>query len=67
MGLAQSLSEALEETGGWYCSYGSGEEMVVVFANHVFRYRRGDVAARQRVEAYARSVGVPAAQLDWED
>jgi len=66
-GLAQSLSEALEETGGWYCSFGSGEEMVVVFANHVFRYRRGDVAARQRVEAYARSVGVPGAQLDWED
>jgi len=67
MGLARSLSEALEEPGGWYCSFGSSEEMVVVFANRVFRYGRGDVAAREKVEAYAISVGVPGAQLDWED
>ena len=65
--LAQSLSDVLEGTGGWYCSFGSSEEMVVVFADHVFRYRRGDVSAGERVEAYARSVGVPGAQLDWED
>ena len=31
----------------------------------VFRYPRGDRAARAQAEEYGRSVGVPEAQLDW--
>ena len=64
--LTRVLGSVLEPTGGWYCSFGSDDEMVVVFAGRSFRYRRGDDAARRDVEAYARSVGVPEAQLDWE-
>ena len=64
--LAVALSGVLNATGGWYCSFGSDTEMIVVFAGRSFRYPRGDDQARHDVEAYARSVGVPEAQLDWE-
>jgi hypothetical protein len=33
----------------------------------VFRYPRGDAAGRDKAKEYARSAGVPEAQLDWED
>jgi hypothetical protein len=33
----------------------------------MFRYRRGDKNGRAKVEDYARSVGVPDAQLDWAE
>jgi hypothetical protein len=64
--LAQVLSGTLSATGGWYCSFASDDEMIVVFAGRSFRYRRGDDQARREVEDHARSVGVPEAQLDWE-
>jgi hypothetical protein len=65
--LADRLRRSLETTGGWYCSFGSATEMVVVFADRVWRYPRGDVARRREVEEHARRLGVPEAQLDWED
>ena len=40
--------------------------MYVVFARRVFRYPLGVAARREEVEAYARSLGVPESQLDWE-
>jgi hypothetical protein len=64
--LATALRLVLNATGGWYCSFGSDDEMVVVFAGRSFRYARSDHQARHDVEIYARSVGVPEAQLDWE-
>jgi hypothetical protein len=33
----------------------------------VFRYQRGDRSGRARAAQYARTVGVPEAQLDWSD
>jgi hypothetical protein len=63
--LARMLSRALERDGGWYCDSRSDDEVFVVFFNRVFRYRRGDRTARSTVEDYARSTGVPEAQLDW--
>jgi hypothetical protein len=65
--LAEALRRRLEPGGGWYCSFGSAAEMVVVFADRVFRYPCGDAARRREVEAHARGLGVPEAQLDWED
>jgi hypothetical protein len=65
--LADALSRRLEVAGGWYCSFGSADEMVVVFADRVFRYPRGDAGVRREVERHARAVGVPESQLDWED
>ncbi|WP_300613199.1 hypothetical protein [Trebonia sp.] len=63
--LAEALSRVLAQTGGWYCDFRSDEEVFVVFSDRVFRYRRGDRAARSTVEDYARAMGVPEAQLDW--
>jgi hypothetical protein len=64
-GLARVLSGVLECDGGWYCDFRSDDEVFVVFGDRVFRYRRGDRTARSAVEDYARSMGVPEAQLDW--
>jgi hypothetical protein len=55
----------LERDGGWYCDFRSDDEVFVVFCDRVFRYPRGDRTARSTVEDYARSMGVPEAQLDW--
>jgi hypothetical protein len=65
--LADALADSLAPTGGWYVNYSTTAEAYVVFAGRVFRYSRGDAAARAETEEYARSVGVPEAQLDWED
>ena len=65
--LCDVLSAAIDPRGGWYCSFQSEGENFVVFAERVFRYERGDLALRGQVEAYGRSVGVPASQLDWDE
>ena len=65
--LADALSEALDPAGGWYCDFRTMEETFVVFGARIFRYRRGDQAARADAEAYARSAGVPEGQIDWSE
>jgi hypothetical protein len=65
--LADQLSAALEPTGGWYADFHSDSDVTVVFAQHIFRYRRGDAGERAKVAQYARSVGVPEPQLDWAE
>lgn len=64
--LAEALSDALAETGGWYADFRVGDERVVVFAGRIFRYTDGDQAGRAEAVAYGRHVGVPERQLDWE-
>jgi hypothetical protein len=63
--LAEVLSGMLVTDGGWYCDFHSDAEVFVVFSGRVFRYACGDQAGRVRAEEYARSMGVPPAQLDW--
>lgn len=65
--LASALSRSLDARLGWYCDFRSPTETFVIFADRVFRYRRGDGAGRAEVEDYARSVGVPESQLDWPE
>jgi hypothetical protein len=65
--LAAALSDCLSPTGGWYADFGTDVEKFVVFAGKVFRYPRGNSAGQDEAKAYARSVGVPEAQLDWGD
>jgi hypothetical protein len=62
--LAEALSVALAP-GPWYCDLRSDEQTVVVFADRIFRYPRGDQTGRESAEAHARGVGVPDAQIDW--
>jgi hypothetical protein len=65
--LANVLSRALDPRLGWYCDFRSATETFVVFSSRVFRYPRGDVDRRAEAEAHARSIGVPASQLDWPE
>jgi hypothetical protein len=64
--LAAALSAALRPEDGWYADFRSDTERVVVFAGRVFRYRTGDVAARDEAVAYGRAAGTPEQQLDWD-
>jgi hypothetical protein len=62
--LAQELSGALDAPG-WYADFHDGEEIFVVFPGRVFRYPRGDDAARAEAQAFGRELGIPEPQLDW--
>jgi hypothetical protein len=64
--MSRILAECLDDSSPWYASFRSDDEMFVVFAGRQFRYPFGDAAARGDVEGYARSLGVPNDQLDWE-
>jgi hypothetical protein len=64
--LAFAFENALDGTLGWYASFRTDDEMFVVFARRHFRYQVGDAAGKAEAEAYARSIGVPDSQLDWE-
>jgi hypothetical protein len=65
--LAQALADVLEPEGGWYADFIVGDDHVVVFAGHVFRYRIGDKQARDEAIAWGRAAGTPELQLDWPD
>ena len=66
--VATALADVLDERAGWgYSDFELGSEKFVVYAGQVFRYPRGDEAARAEVQAYGRSLGVPDSQLDWSD
>lgn len=56
--LTQSLAGALLAEGGWYADFTVGDEHVVVFADKIFRYRRGDRAGRARAVEYGMIAGV---------
>jgi hypothetical protein len=62
--LARTLADSLHGFG-WYADFHTAEESFVVFAGRVFRYARGDLRGRAAAESYARTIGVPDAQLDW--
>jgi hypothetical protein len=65
--FADRVEEALQRDGGWYCDFRGDAETFVVFAGRTFRYPRGDKQERASAADYARSVGVPDAQLDWPE
>jgi len=65
--LARSLAGTLLGEGGWYADFSVGNDHVVVFADRVFRYVRGDREERRKIEEYAAAVGVPLQQIDWVD
>ena len=66
--LAARFSEILDDRPAvWYTHFRAGEEMFVIFPHRVFRYRAGDGAGKMQAQDYARSIGVPARQVDWEE
>lgn len=52
-GLAEPIAGVLGPSG-WYVDFRSAEETFVVFPDLVFRYRRGDQAARAQAQAHGR-------------
>lgn len=65
--LAGQLTAGLDPTGAWYVDFHSADQSFIVFAGKILRYRRGDADGRRAAERYARSIGIPAAQLDWRE
>lgn len=63
---ARMISDAMHESF-WYANIHCRVDEIVIFAGKIFRYVRGDAEARKAPEDYARSIGVPEHQLDWED
>jgi len=63
--LAAALAAALLADDGWYANFEVGDQDVVIFAGKVFRYAKGDTAARQEARAYGLAAGTPEHQLDW--
>jgi hypothetical protein len=64
--LADALMGLLARPG-WYADFHNDREIFVVFPDRVFRYPRGDQAARSTTQKHGRSLGVPEPQLDWTD
>lgn len=62
--LAEVLSRVLDSPG-WYTDFQDEHEIFVVFPGRLFRYRRGDDAARAEAQEFGRGLAIPAAQLDW--
>jgi hypothetical protein len=57
----------LRREDDWYADFTVADDHVVVFAERIFRYRRGDTAAGAEAVAYGHKVGTPGQQLDWGD
>ncbi len=66
--LAAKLSEVLDSNPrSWYSHFQAGTETYVVLPGRVFHYPVGDRARKAEAQEYARSVGVPSTQVDWDD
>jgi hypothetical protein len=65
--LAHALAEALDDSPSrWYTDFATDLERFVIFPKRVFRYPIGDQTRRAEAQEYARSIGVPQWQVDWE-
>lgn len=62
---AELISGAMHDSY-WYANIHCPVDEIVIFAGRIFRYVRGDATARAPIEDYARSLGIPDHQLDWE-
>jgi hypothetical protein len=62
---AERISKAMKASF-WYANIHLETDEIVIFADNVFRYVRGDAQARKAPEDHARSLGVPEHQIDWE-
>ena len=61
---AAALAAALLPDDGWYANSEVGDEDAVIFAGRVFRYAKGDTAARQEARAHGLAAGTPEHKLD---
>ena len=64
--VIDALSHALK-TPGWYIDLRQADQVIVVFPEQVFKYKRGDAAGKSAAQDYARASGIPLTQIDWGD
>lgn len=64
--VATALSNTLDD-GKWFLELSDDTTMLVVFQGKVFRYTKGDAAARREAQAYGRRLGIAENQLDWKE
>ena len=53
--------------GEWYLNFSTEDEVFVVFAGKVFQYHKGDVESRKEAQAHGLSIGIPEAQIEWDE
>lgn len=63
--IAARLSRALKPR--WYTNFTTDSHVYVIFVRRIFKYRRGDSAARAHAQSYALEIGIPPWQLDWAE
>jgi hypothetical protein len=64
---AKLLSDSLK-TGPWYTNFTTSlGEVFVIFPGKFFQYRKGDIATKLTAQNFAKSIGIPEKQLDWEE
>ena len=49
----------------WYADFSNEDEMVIVFRNNIFRFKRDDKDSWAKAIEYGKSVGIPDEQLDF--
>jgi hypothetical protein len=65
--LAQALAAILDdEPSRWYTDFAADEMKYVIFPGRIFRHSRDDGAGRAEAKEYARTLGIPEGQIDWE-
>lgn len=65
--IAEALAQNLKSDQAWYTNFTADKIVYVIFPGKVFSYSKGDQTGRIKVETYAKSIGIPASQLDWTE
>jgi hypothetical protein len=63
--VADELSRLLKP-GHWYADFGTEYDKYIVFAGKVFHYAPKEIEKQQKAKDYAKTLGIPEAQIDWK-
>jgi hypothetical protein len=63
--IAEKMSQSLKPR--WYINISTEKHAYVIFLGKVFKYPKGDQLKRAEAENYARSLGIPESQIDWDE
>jgi len=51
----------------WYADITTDDKKYIVFRDKIFSYDRKIASGRKAAADYARSIGIPQSQIDWQD
>ena len=55
----------LLKAGTWYAHFWTGDDVIAVFHEKVFRFKHSDISTWADALSYGRSLGIPDEQLDF--